>query len=54
MPEEFKQVIVVRTDLKMGRGKIAAQVGHAAVLGADRVGKVRRRWLDAWIATGQA
>ena len=29
----FKMVLVVRTDLGMGVGKIAAQVGHA-VLGA--------------------
>ena len=31
--EQYKMVIVVRADLKMGIGKIAAQVGHA-VLGA--------------------
>lgn len=28
---EYKMVLVVRNDLKMGKGKIGAQCGHAAV-----------------------
>ncbi|PIT84572.1 aminoacyl-tRNA hydrolase [Candidatus Micrarchaeota archaeon CG10_big_fil_rev_8_21_14_0_10_45_29] len=30
-PEELKQVIVIRSDLGMGKGKIAAQASHASI-----------------------
>jgi len=48
----IKQVIVVRTDLDMGKGKIAAQVGHACVLGAEHVRKSNPEWFSVWW-TGQ-
>ena len=45
---DIKQVIVVRTDLGMGKGKIAAQVGHACVLGAEHVRKSNSDWFNQW------
>jgi len=44
----IKQVIVVRTDLDMGKGKIAAQVGHAGVMGAEHVRKSNPEWFSTW------
>lgn len=44
----MKQVIVVRSDLEMGKGKIAAQVGHACVLGAEYVRKSHPEWFKEW------
>ena len=44
----MKQVVVVRTDLDMGKGKIAAQVGHACVLGAEHVRKSNPEWFSVW------
>lgn len=46
----IKQVIVVRADLAMGKGKIAAQVGHACVLGAENVRKSHPDWFEKWWA----
>ena len=45
---DIKQVIAVRTDLGMGKGKIAAQVGHACVLGAEHVRKSHPEWFQTW------
>ena len=48
MLASIKQVIVVRADLGMGKGKIAAQVGHACVLGAEAVRKSHPEWFEEW------
>ncbi|MCS7121756.1 MAG: peptidyl-tRNA hydrolase Pth2 [Archaeoglobaceae archaeon] len=43
---EYKQVIIVREDLKLSRGKLAVQVGHAAIIGFLKAkNDVRDRWL---------
>ncbi|ALU12062.1 peptidyl-tRNA hydrolase [Ignicoccus islandicus DSM 13165] len=52
---KFKQSIVVRTDLKMGRGKIAAQVAHASCeavfIALERA--IWREWVHKWRMEGQ-
>jgi PTH2 family peptidyl-tRNA hydrolase len=48
---QYKQAIVVRTDLKMGKGKIAAQVAHASLSSLENVKE--RRWIDEWREEGQ-
>ena len=50
----YKQVIVVRRDLRMGIGKIAAQVAHGAVLGAERTKQFNQVWFHRWFESGQA
>lgn len=49
----YKQVIVMRSDLKMGKGKIAAQAGHAAVSASEEARKHFRKWWKAWLDEGQ-
>lgn len=50
---KYKMVIVLRTDLKMSKGKIAAQAGHAAVSAAQEARKKRPEWWERWIEEGQ-
>src|SRR5512136_1413589 len=50
---EYKQVIVFRSDLRLGKGKIAAQAGHAAVSAAEEAHKRHRTWWEAWLFEGQ-
>ena len=50
---KYKQSIVVRVALKMGKGKLAAQVGHAAVSSAEEARKKSPEWWQAWLKEGQ-
>ena len=45
---------MVRTDLHMGRGKIAVQVAHASLQAAEIASQRFRDWYQAWRLTGQA
>ena len=48
-----KMVCIVNQGLKMGKGKIAAQVGHGAVMATMKVGAEKPMYLEQWLATGQ-
>lgn len=51
MKGEIKQVIIVRADLDMGKGKLGAQIAHGSVLSyleaemKDK--KITKEWLDS-------
>jgi peptidyl-tRNA hydrolase, PTH2 family len=49
-----KQAIVVRTDIKMGKGKLAAQVAHASLSAAEAAMERRSEWYHEWKDGGQA
>ena len=45
---EYKQAIIIRTDLGMKRGKIASQASHASVSAAFKTMKKKPKVFDAW------
>ena len=53
-PEEVKMVLVVNTELGMGRGKVAAQCGHAAVACFKAALAEQPELVAAWERVGQA
>lgn len=50
----MKQAIVVRSDLKMGKGKVAAQVAHASLSAAEEAQQKKPKWYEGWKEEGQA
>lgn len=49
----IKQVIVLRSDIKMSPGKAAAQASHAAVSSAEEARRNHPSWWKEWIEGGQ-
>ncbi|MCD6227383.1 peptidyl-tRNA hydrolase [Candidatus Micrarchaeota archaeon] len=49
----MRQVIIVRTDLNMKRGKIAAQASHAAVTAMLKTEKIAPEVVKQWLKEGQ-
>lgn len=49
----YKQVIVVRSDIKMSRGKMAVQVAHAAVSAFFETFKKKPEYCIKWLREGQ-
>lgn len=49
----MKQVIIFRTDLKIGKGKLAAHAAHAAITGYERVKSKNPAIVKEWLSEGQ-
>lgn len=50
---EYKQAIVVRADLQMGKGKIAAQSAHASLAAFEKTQEKNAEWANEWKMQGQ-
>jgi len=51
--DEMKMVLIVRNDLKMGKGKAAAQCCHATLAAYKQAKRKCAKWLRAWECNGQ-
>ncbi|XP_044738636.1 peptidyl-tRNA hydrolase 2, mitochondrial-like isoform X2 [Chrysoperla carnea] len=50
---EYKMVLAIRTDLKMGKGKVATQCSHAAILAYQQALRIDPKILKEWEYAGQ-
>jgi len=46
---EYKQVLVLRSDIRMSPGKAAVQAAHAAVAAFEETKRMRPEWARAWL-----
>lgn len=53
LKEEIKQVIVIRSDIEMGKGKAAAQVAHASLMSYFQAEKTNKEIAKEWLDTGE-
>ena len=51
-PDEIKQVIVVRADLQMGKGKLAAQASHASLDAYRKAERENNEETKEWLQSG--
>jgi PTH2 family peptidyl-tRNA hydrolase len=49
----MKQVIIVRSDLKLGKGKLAAHVSHASLAGYKLVKERGPEFVEEWEREGE-
>jgi PTH2 family peptidyl-tRNA hydrolase len=49
----MKQAIIFRSDLKIGKGKLAAHAAHAGITGYELVSKRDPEVVEAWLNGGQ-
>ena len=50
--QDIKQVIIIRKDLKMGTGKIAAQASHASLMSYMETEKKHKDVVESWLSEG--
>lgn len=49
---KYKQVIIIRTDIRMSKGKVAVQAAHAAVQAVVETLKKKPEWVHEWLSEG--
>lgn len=53
LPINLHITIIVFSDLKMGKGKIGAQCGHAVLGAYRRAEKLQNPYIKSWLSEGQ-